>query len=84
MSSIFVRRKSVIFSTCLNRCIISPIPSKFASVKLYSSHTFDLAIVGGGIVGAAVGRELSARFPSLSIALVEKEDGLGKFSSLRS
>lgn len=45
-----------------------------------SKRTFDLAIIGGGIVGAAVARELSTRLPALSIALIEKEDGLGEFS----
>ena len=52
-----------------------------AGVKFYSSSVYDLTIIGGGIVGAAVARELSTRHPSLSIALVEKEDGLGKLFS---
>ena len=35
---------------------------------------YDIAVVGGGIVGLATTRELLLRYPSLSIANVEKED----------
>lgn len=34
----------------------------------------DVAIVGAGIIGLAVGRELSARHPGLRLALLEKEN----------
>ena len=34
---------------------------------------FDLAVVGGGIVGLATARALAHRFPALSIAVLEKE-----------
>ena len=37
----------------------------------------DVVIVGGGIVGMATARELLMRHPALSIAVVEKEKGLG-------
>ena len=40
-------------------------------------RTFDIAIVGGGIVGLAVGRELSRRFPGQRLAVVEKEPEVG-------
>jgi L-2-hydroxyglutarate oxidase LhgO len=36
--------------------------------------TYDIAVVGGGIVGLATTRELTERFPHLKIAGVEKED----------
>lgn len=39
-------------------------------------QVFDIAVVGGGIVGAATFYKLCNRFPNLSIALVEKEDSL--------
>ncbi len=39
------------------------------------SLTCDLCVIGGGIVGVSTARELSQRFPHLSIVLVEKEDG---------
>ena len=37
----------------------------------------DLAVVGGGIVGLAVARELAARHPRASVAVLEREDELG-------
>jgi L-2-hydroxyglutarate oxidase LhgO len=36
--------------------------------------TYDIAIVGGGIVGLATGRELLARHPYLKLIVLEKED----------
>jgi L-2-hydroxyglutarate oxidase len=38
--------------------------------------TFDVAIVGGGIVGAATFYKLQNRYPDLKIILIEKEDRL--------
>lgn len=38
--------------------------------------TYDLAIIGGGIVGLATALVVTERFPGLSIVVVEKEDGL--------
>ena len=35
----------------------------------------DLAIVGGGIVGLAVARELSRRSPGASVCVLERESG---------
>lgn len=39
---------------------------------------FDLAVVGGGIVGLATARALALRFPALSVAVLEKERELCK------
>lgn len=39
-------------------------------------ENFDIAIVGGGIVGAATFYKLQKKNPTLKIALIEKEDGL--------
>jgi L-2-hydroxyglutarate oxidase LhgO len=39
---------------------------------------YDIAVVGGGIVGLATSRELLARHPGLKLANVEKEDGYNK------
>ena len=39
---------------------------------------YDIAIVGGGIVGLATGRELLGRFSNLRLAVLEKEDVLSK------
>jgi L-2-hydroxyglutarate oxidase len=41
----------------------------------------DVVIVGGGIVGLAVGLELTRRFPRLRLLLLEKEDGVGRHQS---
>ncbi len=55
--------------TCL-----SPIDLKIASE---APSTCDLAIVGGGIVGLALARELTRRHPRLSVCVLEREAELG-------
>ena len=40
--------------------------------------TYDIAIVGGGIVGLATARALLEKFPSLKLVLCEKEAELGR------
>jgi 2-hydroxyglutarate dehydrogenase len=42
-----------------------------------ASGACDLAVVGAGIVGLAVARELAERHPRLSIRVLEKEDEVG-------
>lgn len=44
--------------------------------KLKDSEVFDIAIIGGGIVGAATLYKMQLRNPSLKIALIEKEERL--------
>ncbi len=44
---------------------------------------FDFIIVGGGIVGAATAYKLQLKFPGKSIAIIEKEDELGKHQTGR-
>ncbi len=44
---------------------------------------YDIAVVGGGIVGLATTRELKLRFPALSVAGVEKEDGFNQHQTGR-
>ncbi len=41
-----------------------------------SDNTFDIIIIGGGIVGAATAYKLQTRFPHIRIALLEKENKL--------
>lgn len=50
------------------------------STRLLYSSTYDVAVVGGGIVGLATARELILRHPSLSFILLEKEKELGGLS----
>ena len=40
-------------------------------------HTYDYAIIGGGIVGLATAMALGRRFPQARIVLLEKEVELG-------
>ncbi len=44
----------------------------------------DLAVVGGGILGLAVARELLARRPGARLAVLERESGLGRHQTGRS
>jgi L-2-hydroxyglutarate oxidase LhgO len=45
--------------------------------------TYDIAVVGGGIVGLATTRELLERYPHLKVANVEKETGLNRHQTGR-
>lgn len=44
------------------------------------STTYDVAIIGAGVVGSALAREL-ARYPRLRVALVEAQDDVGQGTS---
>jgi L-2-hydroxyglutarate oxidase len=41
-----------------------------------ADHTYDIAVVGGGILGIATAMELTHRFPKLTVGVVEKENRL--------
>ncbi len=47
--------------------------NEFIFLSKLLSMTYDIAIIGGGIVGAATFYKLQTRFPDLSIVLIEKE-----------
>ncbi|XP_031845375.1 L-2-hydroxyglutarate dehydrogenase isoform X2 [Nomia melanderi] len=49
---------------------------RYGSFSSDSCGTFDLVIVGGGIVGCATAREMMIRHPNLKMAIVEKESAL--------
>lgn len=48
-----------------------------------SNNNFDYIVVGAGIVGAATAYKLQLKFPEKSIALLEKEDRIGKHQTGR-
>jgi L-2-hydroxyglutarate oxidase LhgO len=47
------------------------------------ARTVDFAIIGAGIVGLAIARELKLRYPNSKIVILEKESSLGKHASGR-
>lgn len=47
------------------------------------AETPDVLVVGGGIVGLAVARELRSRHPDASVLLLEKEEAIGRHQSGR-
>lgn len=51
--------------------------------KIEMNQSADYLIVGGGIVGLTIARELRKRYPSASIVVLEKEASLGKHASGR-
>ena len=55
--------------------------SALASTRYNSNNTFDLTILGGGIVGCATAREMQIRYPKMKICVVEKEEILAKHQS---
>lgn len=50
---------------------------ELTATSLSPYSTFDVAVVGAGIVGLASARELVRRHPSLTFAVLEKEKELG-------
>src|SRR5205823_4042942 len=56
-------------------------PSDRSDQSVRSSHssmkTTDFLIVGGGIIGLSIARDLKRRFPKASVSLVEKEPECG-------
>jgi L-2-hydroxyglutarate oxidase LhgO len=53
------------------------------SSKKDADPVYDITIVGGGIIGMATAMKLSERYPSLKLAVVEKENALGKSTSTK-
>ncbi|KAH0567407.1 L-2-hydroxyglutarate dehydrogenase, mitochondrial isoform X1 [Cotesia glomerata] len=49
---------------------------RYASTSSADHDTYDLVVVGGGIVGCATAREMLERHPNMKIVIVEKENKL--------
>ncbi len=47
------------------------------------AERYDLLIIGAGITGVAIGRALATRRPELTMAVVEKEEGVARHTSGR-
>src|SRR4030067_624011 len=51
--------------------------------KLKQNINTDMLIVGGGIIGLAVAKELCDRWPDVKITMIEKESSFGAHASGR-
>jgi L-2-hydroxyglutarate oxidase LhgO len=63
-SAVGNKNKPFYSAAAANRKVLSP---------LAMETDFDIVIVGGGIIGLATARELLARYPGLTVAVLEKE-----------
>src|SRR5258708_5876969 len=58
--------------------------SKISSLRLLTlPRTTDFLVIGGGIVGVAIARQLASRHPGMSVTMIEKEDDCGLHASGR-
>ncbi|XP_067932012.1 L-2-hydroxyglutarate dehydrogenase, mitochondrial-like isoform X2 [Watersipora subatra] len=75
-----------IFATSTQHCHLMQASRCLSTINRQPSeqHSYDVVIIGGGIVGAATAREMQTRYPMLKCAIIEKEDGFAEHQSGRS
>ncbi|XP_041703274.1 L-2-hydroxyglutarate dehydrogenase, mitochondrial isoform X2 [Coregonus clupeaformis] len=61
--------------------LFATVPKSTTCITARTHSTYDVAVVGGGIVGLASARELILRHPTLSFVLLEKEKDLAVHQS---
>ena len=67
-----VRRRLIFAKT------FSQVSSLGLMIRVNQNRIYDLIVVGGGIMGCAIAREMRVRNPDMKIAIVEKEAELGE------
>ena len=72
LSAFHLNKNNALPSVCLFKLCVC----KFFYRGLATQASYDLVIVGGGIVGLGTARELILRHPTLKLAVVEKENEL--------
>jgi (S)-2-hydroxyglutarate dehydrogenase len=55
--------------------------TELCGTRVHMSERYDVVIIGGGIVGLAVGREITRRFPRRRLVVLEKEARVGAHQS---
>jgi L-2-hydroxyglutarate oxidase len=55
--------------------------SRMGGEGMSEQGRFDVVVVGGGLVGLATARALAGRFDGISLAVVDKEDGVARHQS---
>src|ERR1041385_3439128 len=46
-----------------------------------ADYNYDIAVIGGGIVGTATAMQVALKYPNLRVGVVEKEDHLAEHQS---
>ncbi|CAK9295814.1 unnamed protein product, partial [Gordionus sp. m RMFG-2023] len=80
-STILRNEKSQFSLEKILKCLNIGILSRKYSTTTNSNNRYDLAIVGGGIIGLATAQEMISRYPTMKIVVVEKEGELASHQS---
>ncbi|KAG5866397.1 hypothetical protein JTB14_025988 [Gonioctena quinquepunctata] len=80
MSNMFQKILKLKIRTLI-RCFSLHLEQNTSIKSLEEGLSYDLAIIGGGIIGTAIARAIKSRAPDTQTILVEKESTLGKHQS---